>query len=257
LAVSYLAGTGFPTTAGAYDETLNGSTDIFVLKLNNTLTTLSASTVLGHTGVDSPNDITLDSSDNVYITGKTLSASFPTTLGAYDTTISGSQDVFVSKFNSALTSLSASTFIGGTGSDIGNSILVTTSSAVYISGTATASFPTTAGALQSSLSGGTTDAFVSKFSGDLATLSASTFYGGTGVDYGFGILRNSSNIYLLGATWSSLTMPGSPYQSVIAGFQDSFVIKLSDDLTGVSNTAPTATIGTPAQVSASTSKIVA
>ncbi|MDP3789164.1 MAG: SBBP repeat-containing protein, partial [Candidatus Omnitrophota bacterium] len=87
--------TNFPTTAGAYDTTYNGSAypnnttvDVFVTKLNYTGTTLSLaySTYIGGNSDDTGFDITVDSAGNAYIAGATGSTNFPTTAGAYDTT---------------------------------------------------------------------------------------------------------------------------------------------------------------------------
>ena len=43
--------------------------------------------------------ITVDSSGNIYVTGTTASSNFPTTVGSYNQTFGGGQDVFVTKLN--------------------------------------------------------------------------------------------------------------------------------------------------------------
>ncbi len=76
---------------------------------------LLASTFLGgNDKSDQCFSIAVDSSGNIYVAGRTTSEDFPTTTGAYDTSIgdesSGTSDGFISKFDGNLTTLIASTF---------------------------------------------------------------------------------------------------------------------------------------------------
>ncbi|MBF8278457.1 MAG: hypothetical protein HW390_3530 [Candidatus Brocadiaceae bacterium] len=110
---------------------------------------------------------TLDSSENVYVTGFTRSTDFPTTSGAYDISFDG-HDVFISKLDSGLKSLLASTSLGGSSTDGGNSLSLDTSGNVYVLGsTWSANFPVTNGAYDTSYNG-RYDVFVSKLDGNLS-----------------------------------------------------------------------------------------
>ena len=127
--------TDFPMTSGAHDTSFNGGGyDVFVSKLNGGLTDMLASTYLGGSGWESGFALALDANGNVYVTGSTSSTDFPTMSGAYDASISGSVDVFVSKLDGGLTSLLASTYLGGSSRDEGNSLTLDTSGNVYVTG---------------------------------------------------------------------------------------------------------------------------
>ncbi|MCC7431817.1 SBBP repeat-containing protein, partial [bacterium] len=102
----YIAGstgsTDFPTTAGAYDT--SGYGDAFVTKLNSSGSSLVFSTFLGGSNGVTGNFLLLDGSGNCFVTGQTSSTDFPTTAGAYDTSLGGT-DAFVTKLNSSGSSL--------------------------------------------------------------------------------------------------------------------------------------------------------
>ncbi len=224
----YTASPTFPTTVGTYDESHNGDTVLFVSKLNSDGTTLVYSTFLGGTGSDEGRAIAVDSSGNAYVTGRSISATFPTTVGAYDESHNGSIDVFVSKLNGDGTALVYSTFLGGTSSDYGTGIAVDSSGNVYITGyTSSPTFPTTAGAYDESHDS-LYDVFVSKLNSDGTALVYSTFLGGTGWDYGTGIaLDSSGNAYVTGYTQSA-TFPTTvgAYDESHNGLYDVFVTKI-------------------------------
>ncbi len=224
----------FPTIPGAYDTSFNGSYDVFVSKLDSKLTTLLASTYLGGSSIDNPYSIALDTNGNIYLAGSTISANFPTTPGAFDTIYNGSYDVFVSKLNGKLTTLLASTYLGGGGSEKANSIAVTKNGDVFVAGeTLSPNFPTTTGAYDTSYNA-SLDAFVSRLNGDLTTLLACTFLGGLANDSARSItLDLCGNVYVTGYTGSTdfPTTPGAFDTSYNGGFTDAFITALKGDLT--------------------------
>ena len=141
---------------------------------------LLASTYLGgSSNIDVGYSLALDTSGNVYVTGYTGSTDFPTTNGAYNTSYGVgyfSETVFVSKLDGGLTSLLASTFLGGYDDDKGYSLTLDTSAGVYVTGnTRSTFFPTTIGAYDTSFNGGVYsrgDVFVSKLDGNLIASTA-------------------------------------------------------------------------------------
>jgi parallel beta-helix repeat protein len=102
----YLTGSTYspdlPTTTGAYQTSLSGTRDAFVVKINpagSGTGDLVYSTYLGGTGTDGGYAIALDSADNAYLTGLTASTDFPVTTGASQATYGGgSYDAFVTTF---------------------------------------------------------------------------------------------------------------------------------------------------------------
>jgi len=235
----YTESSDYPTTSGAYDESFNGGYwDVFVSRLNSSLSTLLASTFIGGSDNDCGKSIALDGGGNVYITGKTESSDYPTTPGAYDESHNsdGDGDVFVSKLNSSLSSLLSSTFIGGSRYDSGNSIALDGGGNVYITGvTWSSNYPTTSGAYDESFNGGDHDVFVSRLNSSLSNLLASTFIGGSSEDYGNCIaLDGDGNVYITGYTDSSNypTTPGA-YDESHNGYYDVFVSRLNSSLSNL------------------------
>lgn len=230
----YTSSSGFPTTSGAYDEEHNGIADVFVCKFNSSLTSLDASTFIGGSSNEHGFSIALDSS-KVYVVGWTNSSGFPTISGAYDEEYNGGQDAFVSRLNSGLTDLEASSYIGGIADEKANDIKVAPSGTIYVAGwTDSTDFPTTSGAYDESAND-EEDVFVSRFSSDLTTLSASTYLGGVNTDKANALAFDpSGNVYVTGYTTSSdfPTTSGAYDRTLNKGGTgaDVFVAKLNSSL---------------------------
>ncbi|MEK6737226.1 MAG: SBBP repeat-containing protein, partial [Planctomycetota bacterium] len=239
----YVAGTtystDFPTTRGSYDTAGNGRWDVFVSKFDNGLTKLLASTFLGKSSDEYGYSIAIDAGGNVYVTGETLSSDFPTTPGAYRTAYNGGYyDAFVSKFNSGLTSLLASTFLGGSSGDYGRAITVDGVGNVFVAGnTWSKDFPATPGVYNTAHNGGNDDAFVSKLNDGLTSLLASTYLGGYSNDCGKAIaVDGGGNVYVSGDTVSPNfpTTAGAYATSYNRGSKDVFISKFDNGLASLS-----------------------
>jgi len=131
---------------------------------------LLASTFIGGSDGDFAHSLVVDKSGNVFVTGYTGSADYPTTPGAYDESFNGGDyDVFVSKFDSSLSTLLASTFIGGSDEDFAYSLALDGNGNVFVTGyTFSYNYPTTPGAYDVLFNGGDYDVFVSKLDNNLS-----------------------------------------------------------------------------------------
>ncbi len=227
--------TDFLTTPGAYDTTFNGgSWDAFVAKLDKNYGAISYATYLGGSNVDGGFGISVDTSGNAYVTGTTSSMDFPTTFGAYDTTLSGGGDAFVVKLNASGSALSYATYLGGSSYDGGYGIEVDTSGNAYVTGyTDSTDFPTVM-AYDTTYNGGIYDAFVTKLNASGSALSFSTYLGGSGEDQGIDMaVDTSGNVYVTGAT-ASTDFPTTygAYDTTFNGVYDTFIEKISIDSDG-------------------------
>jgi len=195
---------------------------------------LIAATFLG--GKNSSHNIralAVDGSNNVYVTGDTNSTTFPTTPGAYQTSLVGDPDLFISKFNGNLSQLLASTYLGGSWSEHVWCLAVDGMSNVYIGGyTVSADFP-----VKSGLFGGRSDAIVVKMDGDLTNLLASFVFGGALDDDVRGIvLDGSDSVYVTGTTFSraeDFLTPGAYMSPVTGGNSDVYVARLGSGVSGM------------------------
>jgi hypothetical protein len=219
----------FPATVGVAQTTLAGPMDAFVTKLSATGATAIYSTYLGGRSVDVGFGIALDSKGaNAFITGITDSDNFPTTAQAFSKTLAGASDAFVAKLNDTGSAAIYSTFLGGSGTDVGLGVAVDPDGAAYVSGaTDSANFNVTAGVLQSTNGGGGTDAFVTKLNVDGSSLAYSTYLGGSGSDAAFGIaLDPARNAYVTGTT-SSANFPTVAPATTLGGGNDAFLTKVN------------------------------
>lgn len=156
------AGTGFPTTPGAYQASVRGTSDAFVARLAADGSRLVFSTVLGGGGQETPWGIALDATGAPVVFGSTYSSDFPVTPGAFQGTYRGGiTDFFVSKLSASGSSLLWSTLLGGGGAesfplnDAFGAVAPDPQGGAWVTGhTDSPDFPVTSGALQAQASQG-------------------------------------------------------------------------------------------------------
>ncbi|MGB8788955.1 MAG: SBBP repeat-containing protein [Candidatus Acidiferrales bacterium] len=166
----------FPITANSYQKTLKGSGGYaFVSKINPAgqgSADLVYSTFLGGSGTAAVADeglaIGVDSGGNVNVAGSATSPDFPTTVGAFQTTLNNpAGNAFLSRLDPTGASLLYSSYLGGS-KGIGDAALglsLDSSGTAYLAGRAGDSdFPTTSGVIRPTFTApaGGTNGFVSK-----------------------------------------------------------------------------------------------
>ncbi len=229
--------TDFPTTAGAFDATLGGSSDAFVTKFNpnlNGINSLIYSTYLGsgQPSTSGCNDegrgIAVDISGDAYITGVTTCNDFPT-MNPISGTLHGNIDAFVTNMGPLGNQLLYSTYLGGNGDEQANAIALSGAGEPYITGHTTSStgFPVT-NPITPSLNG-PQDAFVVKVNVAGTAWLYATYLGGDSIDDGKGIALANGNAYIVGDTSSSGGWPPATNtdDSTYNGGLDTFVARLS------------------------------
>ena len=187
------------------------------------------STYLGGSSQDLGRGIAVDGAGAAYVTGDAISVNFPV-LSPSQGAFAGNDDAFITKFDATGTRV-YSTYLGGSGADIGHGIAVDGAGAAYVTGqTASSNFPVLS-ASQGALAGpGTFDAFVTKLDA-MGARVYSTYLGGSNIDEGHGIAVDGTGAaYVTGRTFSTNFPVLSASQGVFGGFLDAFVTKL--DATG-------------------------
>ena len=177
--------------------------------------------------------IAVDENGNAYVTGATTVNYFPTTSGAFQTSFpSSTYSAFVFELNPAGSDLIYCTYLGGDGEyagDYGYGIAVDGNGDAYVTGiTGSDNFPTSAGALQTSLPNTYQSAFMTELNPMGTGLVYSTYLGGNNDDQGNGIaVDGSGNAYLTGYTLSTnFPTTSGAYQTAIPGWENAFVTKL-------------------------------
>jgi len=245
--VTTSSGTTFPTM-NAFQSTANPSNTeggAFVTRIDTTkanAASLVYSTYLEGSTFDAALGVALGPNNVAYVTGTTDSSDFPTTTGAFQTTANQTNSgvafiTLVDTMMSGMSSVTYSTFFGGSGSDTGFGIQADGSGNAYIVGsTASIDFPITPGVLPPSLPNPKGSPFVVKLSPKgkgMADRIYATYFGGSGdgvdPDQGFAIAIDSKgNAYITGPTFSSTMWPITPgaFQTTLNGPSDAFVAKL-------------------------------
>lgn len=249
-------GTGVGTIPGP-DTTFNGGPhDAYVVKIDAAGTAFAYVAFIGGASeeVYVPG-LAVSRQGAVWVSGRTTSteATFPTGQGfgsipGFDRTYNGGEDAFVAKINTAGTALEYATYLGGSGTEIGEGLASDNAGNAYVTGWTTSTestFPDGDGfgsvtGPDVTYNGGQHDAFVAKLNPSGTDLVYATYIGGDGAGYydevGMDIAADQNgNAYVTGYTDSASGFPGGSGFGALPGFDqtynggiaDAFVVKIA------------------------------
>jgi hypothetical protein len=264
---------GLPVTTGVYQPAPNGTDNGFVAKVefnaaNTQPLKIDALTFLGgsNSGEEgSIDDLSLDSTGNVYVTGFTESTDYPTTSNAYEKasafTLSGgcynssnpNSIATVSELSPDLKSLIYSSVLGGKTeatnggepvcNQFGHTIHADGKGNIWVVGvTGMQDFPSTANAISKQLNGNGLDGvdlFVSELTpGQSSTvLTYSSYLGGSQWDFGSRAIWDANNDIWIIANSQSTDWPGivqgTSLQAANGGGYDATITELQPDGTKI------------------------
>ncbi len=226
--VGYTSSNDFPLVNQLFEK--NIGQDAFLTVIDPSGQNILFSTLIGGSFHDIATSIALDSEDNVYIGGYTLSDDFPV-INAFDTTHGQDEDGFILKINSGLSDLLYSSYIGGSGSDLINSIYVTDINKVSACGlTSSPNYPQVGG-FGDEING--EDAFIFQMDISTSSLSFSTSLGGSDSDEAVDLsIDEIGQIYVTGET-KSADFPTlfTHVSNSTSGLRSIFVSKISTSKT--------------------------
>ncbi|EHQ34313.1 SBBP repeat-containing protein [Methanoplanus limicola] len=194
----------FFTTKDALQKNNRGKWDIFLVKININNFETEYSTLIGGSSSDVLHDITIDSNNNLYLTGTTESRDFPVTKGAFQEKITGKRDAFLMKINPEENIIVYCTFFGGVSDDYSEAVGIDSELNAYITGY-TYSSKTRSLPVKNEIFGPSTfsyDSYIAAFNPDGSDLIYSTYIGGGGGDRAKGIAVTEKRVHIAGYTYS-------------------------------------------------------
>lgn len=235
----YTASADFPVTTGAAQEAMRGMSDGFVTKLSPNGSSLGYSTFVGGTDRDYLYDLVCTDAGEVYFTGYTFSSNFPTTSLAFDQSYNGYGDGFLGGLTVNGDALAFSTYMGGTGFDMAQSLDRAPNGDLAVVGNTNSLNLPLINPIQSTLNYGggnaTDDGFFLRFNSDASQLLTGTYIGGSDSDGLYAIKASAAGQWFMAGNTNSsdLGTSLSAWQKNYQGSGDVFVMRLDASGTAV------------------------
>ena len=229
----------FPIVGSAYQSTYGGSDDAFLAKISEDCSAAIFSTYLGGDAEDVGVGLDVDGLDNIYLSGFTASEDFPVS-DAYQSVYGGGAfDGYFVKFNQTGVVLYASYFGGDSSDRIWDLRVDQSDSFVMIGRTFSDDLPIK-NARQPARAG-LEDFFVTRMCSCGQILLVSTYYGGSGTDFGEGIaVGPDGHIVVSGMSYSNnIPITDDAYQPERAGNIDALVVHNVLDYMPITSTSST------------------
>jgi len=195
----------------AYQSTSGGQQDGVVFKLDQNLSNLQFSTYIGGSNKDACYGTKVDEAYNVFVTGGTASANFPSTPGTLHTTYQGGKtDGYVIKLSPTGNTLLASTFIGTNAYDQTFFIELDRFGSVYVLGQT--SSPAGMPPVNVNYSNANSGQFIVKMNNALNTLEYRTLFGNGSGNFNISpsafLVDVCGNVYVSG--WGANILQNNP-----------------------------------------------
>lgn len=187
-------------------ECIGASTELMDVTV---VTSTVFGTYLGGPQKDEIVSVARMSNSNIIVAGTTQQLEFPQgTTGGYSTTLKGTSDGFVARYDWKLQKVLSYTFIGGGSDDRIHDVAIDKQNNVYVCGeTNSQDLPTTSGVSGKIYKAGQ-DAFVAKLDSTLTKLGVCFYHGGNKDDMGYAVAVDGNGlIYLAGGTNSTTNFP--------------------------------------------------
>jgi hypothetical protein len=229
----------FPTTQNVIQKAYDNSAppdsarswmagDITITALSLDLDEISFSTYLGGNSLDYIRSFSFDTKGKIILAGGTYSENFPITHNAFQMSMAGQPDGFLTIINQNLSAIEYSTFIGGDSTDQVNAVFAEDLENIILAGeTKSPDFPVTSDALNGKYLGGNADGFITKFNLRSNKPVYSSYMGGSKTDWLKYVTKTGHQKYLFVGTSSSKDFPVTPdalYPSINGGMDLVLVI---------------------------------